>query len=71
MSCADACAFPRPLERTSPDDTIHEWGESGMTLREWYIGQALAGSAQIVGMSPDTIAERAAKIADAAALRLP
>lgn len=39
--------------------------ESGMTLREWYIGMALQGSAAYA-IHPEAIVSRATRIADAA-----
>lgn len=39
-------AFPRITER-APDGGVNEWGESGMTLRDWFAGMALQGIASI------------------------
>lgn len=38
-------AFPRPYSETNParGEPEYEPGQSGMTLRDWFAGQALAG----------------------------
>jgi hypothetical protein len=38
-------AFPR-ADSISPDGTFWEAGNGGMTLRDWFAGQALAGIAR-------------------------
>jgi hypothetical protein len=48
-------AFPY----TSPDGM---WGNKGMTLRDWFAGQAIAGAAKY---DPATTAQNAYVIADA------
>ena len=39
-------AFPRPA--SPPPATGLEWAEDGMTLRDWFAGQALVGMAPVV-----------------------
>lgn len=60
-------AFPRSDERM-PDGTGVMMGSSGMTLRDWFAGQALSG--MLHGGDPDAqhwevIAAEAFKLADA------
>jgi hypothetical protein len=60
----DDYAFPRPSAGTTYDD-----GQHGMSLRDYYAGQALTGLAGSVGMNVETrqtyIAYACYKLADA------
>ena len=61
-------AFPRPLSKLSPEEVSGE--QDGMSLRDWFAGQALAGIAHLYD-SPtaptrdDAAAESAYMLADA------
>ena len=62
-------AFPIPDVRTHDGMGISE-GSPGMTLRDWFAGQALAGSMAFhgslgMGFGPGEVAARAYEIADA------
>ena len=49
--------------KTAPEDG-HDRGEAGMSLRDWFAGQALAGMPDVCE-SVDVIAEQAYAMADA------
>ena len=61
-------AFARPIgERITETTRYYNEGQTGMTIREYYAGQALAGILA-GGFSPEctlTIAEQSRRIADA------
>ena len=67
-------AFPRAASwtpKTAPEDG-HDHGEAGMTLRDWYKGQALLGLVmanenpnQALGWQADSVASAAGEYADA------
>ena len=62
-------AFPRPISRDGTDaraDMFH--AQDGMSLRDWFAGQALKIAARNFGRLPDTapvLAEYCYEIADA------
>ena len=61
-------AFPRPLSMAHEDAVYH--AQNGMTLRDWFAGQALAGEMATwtesdVSPYANSVAKRCYKIADA------
>ena len=57
-------AFPRPSVY-DPEDAIFCMGQSGMSLRDWFAGQAMAGITSSSGFRPSTAAKEAYAFADA------
>jgi hypothetical protein len=63
----DIPAFPFPAERNSWEDGIRE-GSDGMTLRDWFAGQAMPVVTALLGRdvgTADMLARDAYTIADA------
>ena len=62
-------AFPRPHSTTDHANQCEvDYAEPGMTLRDWYKGQALVGallSGRCVGLAPDELAKDCGNMADA------
>jgi hypothetical protein len=58
-------AFPRPHSQRNPFETWN--GQRGLSLRDWFAGQALVGLVRLVesGESGERIVEGAYEIADA------
>ena len=63
----NASAFPSLRVYTGGEGEVCSDSIEGMTLRQWYIGQALAGfcASSLAPSLPSLLAERARQVADA------
>lgn len=57
-------AFPAQEQRNGNGDVL-VWGGAGMTLRQYYAGQALAGMLAAFRSEPEYAAPKAVQYADA------
>lgn len=66
---SDTLKYGGPAFPTEPRGSVYGNKHDGMTLRDWFAGQALANSYTANDADPDKVAERAYQIANAMLLR--